>query len=430
MKLIRQLLLVFLVAIPFTATSTIAQDEPILIGASLPLTGTFSIAGSKHQEGYELCVQQINDQGGLLGRPVEIIIQDNRSDVEQAIAQYERLINEDNVDLIFGTFSSRLTFPTSAIAEQNDMVLPIPAGGALRIYEQGFENMFYFQQNAGEFVGLGPIRAIEDLIGSDNEDYPATAVVVHADDFFANAIADGLLGNEVLGPDGELITDLSPGLLADAGIDVVMEEAWPGEGFNDWLGLANRIRRSEAEMLVGLTASPEEVINLTQALQTVGYQPKVAYFSQGTQTEYYDSVGEATDGVIVHSSWHPLADFEGTLVDQPFSNSDFMELYSENYDGAEADEDVAIPFSLCMGITQAVHATETTDNPTIREWLAARTAEEPVSTILGDFHWGENGLPIDRAFLMLQWQGGELNLIYPVGEFEGTFDMINPKPEW
>ena len=182
-------------------------------------------------------------------------------------------------------------------------------------------------------------------------------------------------------------------------------------------------------MLIGLTASPEEVINLTQALQTVGYQPSVAFFSQGTQTEFYDAVGEATNGVMVHSSWHPLADFEGVLVDQPFSNSDFIDLYREVYD-AEPDEDVAIPFSLCMGITQAVEAVGSTDNPAIREWLAARTADDPVRTILGEFYWNEIGLPIDRAFLMLQWQDGELNLIYPVGEFEGTFDIINPKPEW
>lgn len=421
----------FIIAMFMLGTSVaVAQEgEPIMIGTSLPLTGTFSIPGSKHQEGYELCVQQINDMGGLLGRPVEIIIQDNRSDTEQAISQYERLINEDNVDLIFGTFSSRLTFPTSAIAEQNGMVYPIPAGGALNIYEQGFENMFYFQQNAGEFIGNAPIDALNDLVGQDSEDYPATAIVVHADDFFANATADGLIGNQVLDAEGNLIVDLAPGLLADNGIELVAEEIYPGEGFNDWLGLANRVRRSEAEMLIGLTASPEEVINLTQALQTVGYQPMVAFFSQGTQTEYYDSIGDGTNGVMVHSSWHPLANFEGTLVDQPFTNSDFIELYRSVFD-AEADEDAAIPFSLCMGITQAVHAVGSTDNDAIREWLNARTADDPVKTILGEFHWGENGLPIDRAFLMLQWQDGDLNLIYPVGEFEGTFDIIHPKPEW
>ena len=426
----RAISLLIVLALFLGAASVVAQEgDPIVIGASLPLTGTFSIAGSKHAEGYELCVQAINDAGGLLGRPVEIIISDNRSDVEQVIAQYERLINEDNVDLLFGTFSSRLTFPSSAIAEQNDMVLPIPAGGAISIYEQGFENLFYFQQNAGEFVGGSPIEALVELVGTDSEDFPKTAAVVHADDFFANAITDGLLGNQVLEDDGSLIVDLSPGALADAGIETVLVESWPGEGFNDWLNLANSIRQSGAEMILGLTASPDEVIQLTRALQTVSYQPKAAYFSQGTQIEYLEGVGDAVNGVIVHSSWHPLANFEGILIDQPFTNSDFVELYTAEY-GIEPDEDVAIPFSLCMGITQAVEALGTTDNAALREDLASRTADNPIQTILGDFYWNEKGLPIDRAFLILQWQEGVLEFVYPVGQFEGTVDIIHPKAEW
>lgn len=411
------------------STSVHAQDDPIVIGASLPLTGTFSIAGSKHAEGYELCAAKINEMGGLLGRPVELIISDNRSDVDQAIAQYERLINENDVDLIFGTFSSRLTFPTSAIAEQNQMVNPIPAGGGLRIYEQGFQYMFYFQQNAGELIGYTPVETLVELVGTDSEDFPRTAAVVHADDIFANATAAGFLGQQVFEGD-ELIADLAPGALAEAGIEAVFVEQWPGEGFNDWLNLANQINRSEAEMLIGLTASPDEVIQLTRALQTVGYQPKVAYFSQGTQVEYLEGVGDAVNGVLVHSSWHPNANFEGILIDQPYSNQDFVEAYRAEYDGLEPDEDVAIPFSLCMGMTQAVQAVGSTDNVALRDWLAERTAEEPVRTILGTFYWDERGLPIDRAFLMLQWQDGQLNLVYPVGEFPGTTDLIHPKPEW
>ena len=413
-------LFVILAMVSVSGFSVIAQDdEPILIGASLPLTGTFSIAGQKHLEGYELCVDAINERGGLLGRPVELLSDDNRSDVDQAIAQYERLINEDNVDLIFGTFSSRLTFPTSAIAEQNGMVFPIPAGGALGIYEQGFENMFYFQQNAGEFVGGSPVEVMTELVGSDSDDYPVTAAVIHADDFFANAIAAGLTGSE----------DIETGVLEEAGIEVALLEDWPGEGFNDWLGLANSVRRSEADVLFGLTASPDEVIQIVRALQTVGYQPKAAYFSQGTQIEFLEGVGDAVNGVLVHSSWHPLADFEGDLLGETFSNNDFVELYREVYE-IEPDEDVAIPFSLCQGIAQAVEGAGTTDNDEIREWLKARTAEEPVRTILGTFHWDERGLPIGRTFLMLQWQDEELEFIYPVGEFPGTVDLIHPKPEW
>lgn len=428
MSILKRLLLLAFVLVMLGSMVAVAQD-PIVIGTSLPLTGGFSIPGAKHAEGYQLCVDQINAQGGLLGRPVELIISDNRSDVQEAISQHERLINEDNIDLLFGTFSSRLTFPTSAIAEQNEMVLPIPAGGAVSIYEQGFEYLFYFQQNAGEFVGYSPIEALSALVGTDSEDFPTSAAVVHADDFFANAITDGLLGNNVLNDEGEIVALLEPGGIAEAGMEVVYVEAWPGEGFNDWLNLAQQISDSGAEMLFGLTASPDEVIQLTLALQTVGYQPKAAYFSQGTQIEYLEGVGDGVNGVLVHSSWHPLANFEGILVDQPFSNTDFVELYEAEF-GEAPDEDVAIPFSLCMGMTQAVQAVGSTDNVAIREWLADRTEDEPVSTILGSFYWDERGLPINRAFLILQWQEGALEFIYPVGEFPGTVDIIHPKPEW
>src|SRR5688572_12338898 len=86
--------------------------EPVKIGASLPMTGGLAINGQKHKAGYELCVDLINQAGGLLGEAVEIVISDNQSSNETAQAQFERLINEDDVDVLFGTFSSRLTFPT------------------------------------------------------------------------------------------------------------------------------------------------------------------------------------------------------------------------------------------------------------------------------------------------------------------------------
>jgi len=430
MKLYKRFVILVVIVAMLGPVAVIAQeDEPIRIGASLPLTGTFSIAGSKHEEGYQLCVDVVNEMGGVLGRPVELLVSDNRSDVEQAITQYERLINEENVDLIFGTFSSRLTFPASAVAAQNEMVFPIPAGGALRIYEQGFDNLFYWQQNAGEFIGASPIEGLTELVGEDSEDFPETVAVVHADDFFANAIADGLLGNEVFGPDGSLITDLAPGALEEAGIEVVFVEQWPAEGFNDWLNLANSIKDSEADMVMGLTASPDEVIQLTRAMQTVDFQPKFTYFSQGTQIEYLEGVGEAVNGVVVHSAWHPNADFEGVLLGETFRNSDFIAQYREEFD-AEPDEDVAIPFSLCQGMIQAVEAVGSTNNAEIRDWLASRTADDPVTTIMGRFFWDERGLPIEREFLLLQWQDEELNLIFPTDEFPGVEDIIHPKPEW
>ena len=402
--------------------------EPLRIGASLPLTGNFSVSGEKHRQGYELCVNLINARGGVLGRQIELIVSDNRSDVATAINQYERFLNVDGVEAVYGTFSSKLSFPVASVLSKNGMVHPLPAGGALRIYTQGHDNIFYFQPNAAEYVGASLKGLIEDRIPEGER--PVSAAVIHADDFFANGVAAGLLGQPVTDPaNGSIVADLAPGYLAELGIEPVFVEKWPEEGFNDWLNLANSVKRSGAELVIGLTASAEEAVQLTRALRTVRAEPKMVYFSQGTQAEFAEGVGTAGETVLVHTSWHKDAPFQGELAGQPFSNADFVSAFEAAY-GMTPDEDSAIPFAVCQGIEQAMRGVGSTDNAAMGAWLHARTREEPVRTVLGRFSWDARGLPDDKPFLMTQWQGGQLRFVYPTDEFEGVADVAYPKSGW
>lgn len=406
--------------------SNAAYAETLRIGASLPITGGLSVSGEKHKRGYELCTKLINEAGGILGRQVELIVSDNRSDPATAINQYERFINVDKVDAVYGTFSSRLTFPVGSVLSKYNMVHPIPSGGALRIYAQGFKNMFYFQVNAAEYTGKDVVGMMKELIPADQA--PKSVAIVHADDFFANAIAAGLLGQKVIDPASDKqIADLAPGYLADAGIKVVMEEKWPEEGFNDWLNLANSIKRSGAEMIIGLTASAEEAVQLTRSLKTVGATPKLVYLSQGAQTEYIEGVGkEAAEGVVIHTTWHKDVPFESTIAGKPFNNADFVKAFQAEY-SVEPDEDSAIPFAVCQGIEQAIIGAGSTDNAKMGEWLNARTKDEPVRTVLGRFSWDDIGLPENKSHIMTQWQDGQMRFVYPTGEFEGISPMEYPK---
>ncbi len=397
----------------------------IKIGASLPLTGAFSIAGAKHQQGYELCVDLINDRGGILGEQVDLIVSDNRSDPATAINQYERFINVDQVDAVFGTFSSRLSFPVASILAKNNYVHPVPAGGALRIYTQGHQNLFYFQPDAAEYVGSSLTTMIGDLLPEGER--PATAAVVAADDFFANAVEAGFLGTQVIDPaDGSVVEDMAPGYLAEAGIEVVFSQKWPEEGFNDWLTLANSIKRSEAELIIALTASAEEAVQITRALQTVRAEPMMVYYSQGTQAEFHEGTGDASEAILMHTSWHPAAPYMGQLAGEDFSNRDFVDAYQAAY-GAAPDEDAAIPFAVCQGIEQAIIGAGSTDNAAMGAWLYARTADDPVRTILGRFNWDERGLPLGKPFLIAQWNGGELQFVYPTDEFPDVSALNHPK---
>jgi branched-chain amino acid transport system substrate-binding protein len=401
--------------------------EPVKIGASLPITGGFAINGQKHKDGYQLCIDLINQAGGLLGRPVELIISDNQSSNETAQAQFERLINEDQVDVLLGTFSSKLTFPTTSIAEQNKMVYPIPSGVALQIYERGYRYIFNFQPSAAEYVGKSYAGLMRDLVKSDQ--MPKKAAVVYADDFYANAVVAGLTGKQEKIAGTDKVIDLSPGALKEAGIEVVFEQQWPEEGFSDWITLANSVKGSGADMVVGFTASPDEAIQLVRAFKTVNYQPTTVIMGQGTQVEFQQQVGDAANGVMIHSAWHPAVQWAGLLAGKPFTNQDFLREFKARF-GRDADEDEAIPFATCQGMDQAIRATGSTDNTVLRDWLAARTKEDPVKTVLGDFYWDERGLPKDKPFLITQWQNGKLAFVYPIGQFPGTSPLLWPKPAW
>ena len=318
----------------------------IKIGASMPLTGMFAVPGSKHLEGYKMCVDMINQNGGWLGKKVILLGIDNRSDTETAISQYERFINVDKVDLVFGTFSSKLTFPTSTILAKYNYTLPIPSGGALRIYRRGFKNLFYFQSNPAEYYGKQLLGVVQDRASAG--DQPTSVALVHADDFFANSIANGLLGNKVKLPgSGKLVEDMAPGYIAQAGMKLVYHEQWPEEGFSDWLTLANSIKNSGAEMVIGMMASPEEAVQLTRALKTVRHNPKHLMLTQGTQSEFLEGLGDATEGIMIYSAWHKDAPFEGTLAGKRMNNSDFVAKYKA-MNGKLPDEDVAITFALCQ----------------------------------------------------------------------------------
>lgn len=415
-----------------TDTTGATAGDPIVIATSLPLTGEFSVPAVKHRDGFQLCVDLINDRGGMLGRPVELLVEDSRSDEQTSISQYERFITTGEADVLFGTFSSALTFPTSTIAEQNGWVYPVPSGGAGRIWERGYQNLFYFQQGTAEVIGATPVRALghyrdEGIIPADA--YPQTAAVIGADDFFALSIAAGLVGAtvELPGTDPLVVLDLSPGWLSEGGIEPVLEQSWPVGEFNDWINLANSIQAADADIVFVGTASVEEAIETVNAFKTIGYQPDLLYMSQGAQSEFRDDLGGDEEGIIIHVSWHPSANFDSLLAGESYSNADFIADF-EAVHGRAPDEDEAIPFAVCQGMEQAILATGGTDQAALREFFATRTADDPVLTVLGDFRWDEKGLPIERSHILVQWQGGELQVVYPA--VEGSVDLVYPKPEW
>ena len=88
----------------------------------------FSADGQAFEKGYQLWAKDVNAHGGLLGRPVKLIILNDDSSPNQVVTNYQTLLGADHVDLTFGPFSSLLTAPASSVAARYGMAFVEGAG--------------------------------------------------------------------------------------------------------------------------------------------------------------------------------------------------------------------------------------------------------------------------------------------------------------
>jgi branched-chain amino acid transport system substrate-binding protein len=373
------------------------EGDTITIGASLPLTGDFSQPGGEAKRGYEIWQQLTNDGGGLLGKQVELNILDDASDQNTVVSDYNRLISQDNVDLLLGTFSSLLNLPASAVAEKNDMVYVEPAGGAPDMFTRDFTYLFFAQQATATHQGDLYSQYILSLPEGER---PTTAAYPTQDDPFAAPVIDGIRAQ-----------------LEAGGIETVYQTVYPPETTN-FDSIASDIKASGAE-LVAHGAVFEDGIGMIRSFQKVGYNP-ASFFetsAPSNSSEFSDAIGlQNTEGIFYAVSWHPD-------TDTPM-NAEFVAAYKAKFDGALPAEDAADGFAAAQVLQAAVEATGGLDQAAIRDYLHAN----PVDTILGTLSWDETGAP-EQAFLLAQWQDGTSQIVLPE-ELATTDTIVAPKPDW
>lgn len=109
-----------------------ASGEPIKIGALTSLTGPFTSWGLHVEAGMQMAVDDINADGGVDGRMLELIVADDQSDAEEGVIQMERLL-EDGVIAVAGTISSGVGAATAAVAEEEQLPLFLSKAGSQAI---------------------------------------------------------------------------------------------------------------------------------------------------------------------------------------------------------------------------------------------------------------------------------------------------------
>lgn len=295
-------------AIALTASACSADGggdgDTIRIGASLPLTGEFSQGGLDTQRGYETWVEMTNEAGGLLGKPVEIIVKDDATQQETAVSNYNNLIAQDKVDLLLGSQSSLLNIPASAIAEKNKMLFVCPSCGSPDMFNRGFSYIFFSQQA----IATDQAKVFAEWIAAlQPEQRPKTAAYPALDDPFTGPVVEG-----------------AEKILSAAGVETVYKDQYPATTKN-FDSVVNAMRDAGAEIVVQ-GAQFEDGVNMIRSMNRANYEPSILYQSSSPTygQQYLDAVGpQNAEGVFFSMSYSPLADTP--------DNAEFVKRYQDKF---------------------------------------------------------------------------------------------------
>jgi branched-chain amino acid transport system substrate-binding protein len=372
--------------------------KPLVIGASISLTGDFADPGKAVKAGYELWAKEINAKGGILGRKVQFKIVDDTSSPTQVVTNYQNLINKDKVDLVFGPFSSLLTVPASQVAKRYSYSFIEPAGGGPQVFAAKLDNLFFIQP--APVVKSGDVFA-DWILSLPATVRPKTAAYAELDDPFAAPIAESIRAR-----------------FEAAGIKTVYKHVYPAET-QDFSAIISKVASVQPDVLVSGTQSEDAYAQVKSLIQ-LKFSPKFMFMSNGANSpvEFPSKVGAAnTTGIMSAGDWFPGSTATGS--------AEFTAAYIKAYGGTAdtIDNSSAEAYAAGQVLEEVAKKTGKIDNATIISTLHQGTWP----TLLGDLKWNAIGEP-QGSFHLVQWQGGKLLPVYPAGIAKAT--PLYPKPNW
>lgn len=228
------------VAAPFIVKAQ--GEQPIKIGVDNPLTGIYAALGKNENTGMQLAADQINAKGGILGRKVELVIEDSTSDkTDVAVQKARKLIQSDNVNFLVGNVNSSHAIAIAQVAAELKTPHIVPGGHADAVTGSSCQWTTFRICNTGAMQGNAMAKPLVKI---------GKKIYIIAQDYaFGHALADGLTkaaakaGGQILG------TDFFP------------------LGTTDYSAVLIKARSANPDVLVDLAAGDDGINSIKQAVQ-------------------------------------------------------------------------------------------------------------------------------------------------------------------
>lgn len=387
-------------------TTTEIPDE-IVIGATLPLTGEESRTGEFFKEGYELAFEEVADRGGLqVGDKkvgVSLKLLDDTTDQATAVNLAERLITNDGVDFLLGTYSTSLVEAQSTVAEQNEIPYVNGGGAATSIYSRDYKWIFGALAPV-ELLARTQMDWIAEQQQAGNLPEPATIAVLwenssHGEDYLAGI-------EEFAGE-------------SNGAFEVALNESFELDS-KDFGALLSEVKSADVDLYMADAHLPDFITMHRQYLSSDLCHELITYGARGSESDAAEALGEDNIAYVLSAVWwHPL------LAAQSAASQEFLDAFKEKY-GRDPEWYQALGYETARALFTAIEEAGSVDREAVRTALSELEMESLVPGGTLSFP-AESGGQAQYPFLVQQNIPGKGSpIIYP--EELATGEGVAPNP--
>lgn len=280
-------------------------DDVVKVGVLSPLSGDWTVYGEAHSRGFELAVQEINNNDGINGADIEIVLRDTETKPSVVTEQANELIRSEDVDVIAGTFSSAERNAAAPVVTENDIPLLYPT-----FYEGQSQEFFPGACNELLFM-FGPVPAQQSDPWMDH------MISEYGDRFY-------MIGSDYVWP--QETNRRVRNTLEEMGGTVVGEEYIP-LGTSDFSSPLDDIQNAEPDIVFG-TLTGQDTINFGRQFYNQELNEEIAYWTVDDEEFATEGKGpEAAAGTYVSFDYFQA-------IDTP-ENNEFIEKVQDEY-GSDA----------------------------------------------------------------------------------------------
>ncbi len=372
-------LLACLAAIVGLLAPGVSAQETIKVGIILPLTGAQAAFGEIEKNSFEMALEEINAAGGIKGKKLELIFEDDTGKPEVARSAAEKLINKDKVVMLGGGYGSSETFAIAGVAQQSRMPFLVNTGSADKITEQKWDYVFRLNPPASDYPG-GLESFLTEVVK------PKTAAILYEDSNFGTSSSQSF---------EETCERL--------GIKVLVKEGY-SKGGVDFKPLLVKVKQANPDLIYMISYVMDAALLMNQSME-LRLMPKL-FVGGGagfTMPEFQKNAGKAANMVFSATLWYQTLPYPGA--------KEYFDKYVKKH-GKETEYHGAEAHAAAVVIADTLKRAKSLSPDDLRQALSetdVKTVFGPVKFTAYEKMTNQNKLPT----YLVQWIDGKLELVWP-----------------